>query len=200
MNSLPTGLKNEAGVGQALTYVNTVMDLLGDEITIGIAGAPGGLPQFCLMAGLRNVEQAKTMLKLVGPMTPSEPHSGVDISTLAVPMPLPIYIAFVENDLILCNDLEKIKGLIDFDKAKAASKLFASLDPAFDAAAPCYGALLIKSGLITDVVRPLSGFAGGIPPEIQARIDKVVGTVRELRATKAMKNSWLEDRISLYFN
>ena len=199
MNSLPPELKNEAGVGQALTYVNSVMDVLGDEITIGIAGAPGGLPQFCVMAGLSNLEQAKTMLKLVGPMTPSEPHSGVDISLLAVPM-LPIYIAFVENDLILCSDLEKIKGLIDLDKAKSASKLLASLDPAFDAAAPCYAALLVKSGLITDVVRPLSGFAGGIPPELQGQIDKVVGTVREFRATKVMKNSWLESRISVYFN
>ncbi len=200
MNSLPSELKNEAGVSQTLTYLNTAMDLLGDEITIGIAGATGGLPQFCVMAGLGNIEQAKTMLKLLAPMTPSEPHSGVDISLLAVPVPLPIYIAFVENDMILCNDLERLKGLIDLDKAKSASKLFASLDPAIDAATPCYAALLIKSGLITDVVRPLSGFVGGIPPEIQGRIDKVVGTVRELRATKGMKNSWLEDRISVYFN
>lgn len=200
IKSLPPEVKNEAGLSKALPYVETVLSMLGDEISVGIAGAAGGLPQVYLMAGLGNAEQAKGLIQLAAPMTPSDPHEGVEISLLAIPSPVPVYIAFVDNTLMVCNDLEKLKGLITLAKAKSASKLFTSLDPAMDPATPSFGALLVKSALVTDVVRPLAAFMGGLPPEMQGPVDKVVSTVREIRATKTLQGGWAKENLSIYLN
>jgi len=201
MDSLPPDVKSQAGVAQALTVAGTVLDLLSDEITIGIAGSAGGLPQIYLLAGLANVDQAKNLLQTYNiPMTPSEPYNGVEISSLAVPSPLPFYVAFVENTFVLCNDQDKLKGIIDMAKAKTTSKFFSSLDPALDAATPRFITLLVKSGLISDIVKPMSAFFGGIPAEVQGPLDKVTSAVRELLLTRDLKNNWLEDRLSIYLN
>ena len=147
------------------------------------------------------MDQAKNLLQTYNiPMTPSEPYNGVEISSLAVPSPLPFYVAFVENTFVLCNDQDKLKGIIDMAKAKTTSKFFSSLDPALDAATPRFITLLVKSGLISDIVKPMSAFFGGIPAEVQGPMDKVTSAVRELLLTRDLKNNWLEDRLSIYLN
>ena len=197
INALPPEIKKDTGVAQAMTYINQVVEMLGDELTIGVASAVGGFPQLILMAGLGNPQQTKDMIQMLAPMTPSEPHAGVDVSLLAVPAPLPIYISFPGDTVVISNDLERMKGIIDMIQAKSGSKLFASLDPPIDAAVPRYGALLIKSNLVSDVVVPLAGLAGGIPSEMMMPINKVVDVLREVRGSKDMKGNWVESRLTL---
>ena len=197
LNALPPDLQKEAGVAQAMNYVNNVLGLLGDELTIGIAGAQGGLPQLILMAAMGNPEQTKSFLQALAPMTPGEPHAGVDISLLAVPAPIPFYIAFPGDTLVIANDQEKLKGIIDLMQAKSASKLFASLEPPIDLAMPTFGALLLKTSLLTDVVVPLAGLAGGIPPAMQMPITKISEILREVRITKSVENNWYAGRLTL---
>jgi hypothetical protein len=200
MDSLPPEVKNQAGVQQALTYLNEVLEVVGDEITAGVAPGPGGVPQLYLLAGIANVDKAKTLLQTLVPAMPAEPYNGVDISTLAVPM-MPFHFAFVDNTLALCVDLDKLKGIIDMVKGKTTSKLFASLDPPMDPATPRYFAMLVKSSLITNIMTPLAIFMPSISPGLQGpTVDSLIGVMRELRMTKDLKGSWVEGRLTIHLS
>jgi len=203
IDSLPPEVKNQVGVQQALTYLNEVLEVVGDEITVGVAPGPGGLPQLYLLAGIANVDKAKTLLQTLVPAMPAmpaEPYNGVDISTLAIPM-MPFHFAFVENTLALCVDLDKLKGIIDMVKGKTTSKLFASLDPPMDPATPRYFAMLVKSSLITGIMTPLAIFMPSISSGLQGpTVDSLIGAVRELRMTKDLKGSWVEGRLTIHLS
>jgi len=203
MDSLPPEVKSQAGVQQALTYLNEVLEVVGDEITFGVAPGPGGVPQLYLLAGISNVDKAKTLLQTLVPAMPAmpaEPYNGVDISTLAIPM-MPFHFAFVDNTLALCVDLDKLKGIIDMVKGKTTSKLFASLDPPMDAATPRYFAMLVKSSLIANIMTPLAIFMPSISPGLQGpTVDSLIGVVRELRMTKDLKGSWIEGRLTIHLS
>jgi hypothetical protein len=200
IDSLPPEVKSQAGVTQALTYLNEVLEVVGDEITAGVAPGPGGIPQIYLLAGVGNVDSAKALLQSLVPAIPAEPYNGVDISTLAIPM-MPLHFAFVENTLALSSDLDKLKGIIDMVKGKTTSKLFASLDPPMDPATPRYFAMLVKSGLITGVMAPLAIFMPSISAGLQGpTVDSLIGVLRELRMTKDLKGSWVEGRLTIHLS
>ena len=200
MDSLPPEVKSQAKVTQALTYFSEVLEVVGDEITVGAAPGPGGIPQLYLLAGVGNVDQAKSLLQTLMPAVPAEPYNGVGISTLAIPM-MPLHFAFVENTLALCNDLDKLKGIIDMVKGKTTSKLFASLDPPMDPATPRYFAMLVKSSLITGIMTPLAIFMPSISSGLQGPIvDRLIGVVRELRMTRDLKGSWVEGRLTIHLS
>jgi hypothetical protein len=200
IDSLPPDVKNQAGVQQTLTYINQVLEIVGDEITVGVAPGMGGVPQLYLLAGIANVDKAKALLQTLVPAMPAQPYNGVDISTLPTMM-MPFHFAFVDNTLALCVDLDKLKGIIDMVKGKTTSKLFASLDPPLDPATPRYFALLVKSSLIADIVTPLAMFVPSISPGLQGPLwDTVIGVVRELRMTKDLKDNWVLGRLTVHFS
>jgi hypothetical protein len=130
-------------------------------------------------------------------MTPSEPHEGVDISMLAVPM-IPVYIAFPGDTLLLSNDVDKIKEIISLIKAKSVSTLFKSLDPALDPAQPTYMMFLFKSGLLKDLLGLASLAGGAVPTEIQTSLDKATELARELRISKIGKDNLVESRVTIF--
>ena len=203
MDSLPPEVKSQAGVTQALTYFNEVLEVVGDEITAGVGPGPGGLPELYLLAGIANVDKAKTLFQTLVPAMPAmpaEPYNGVDISTLAVPM-MPFHFAFVDNTLVLCAGLDKLKGIIDMVKGKTTSKLFASLDPPMDPATPRYFAMLVKSSLITGIMTPLAIFVPSISSGLQGpTVGRLIDAVRELRMTKDLKGSWVEGRLTIHLS
>jgi len=197
LDALPPELEQNEGFQEAKKYIDKVVAALGDELTIAVT-AGAGLPNLFLLANLGNPEEAKSVIEDLSPLTPGETHEGVDISTLALPLPIPLFLAFPQDTIVLGNDKENLKIIIDHIKNKTASGLFASLDPPLDPATPRYSAIVINTKLITDVVIPLSGLAGGIPPEAQTYVNVVTDILRELRITKEQEGDWAEGRVSLF--
>ncbi len=197
LTSLPQELNKDDGLTQAMTYVNQIVDMVGDELSIGISGGVGGMPQLVLLAGLSKPDVAKGMLEMFAQLTPQDPYKNVEITLLSLPLPMPFYLAFAGDLLIVANDLEKIKGVIDLNEAKKASNFFASLDPALDPAHPMLGAMLVKSSIVTEVVIPMLSMFGGVPAEMQMPIDKTTSVLREIRMVKDLNGSWVESRLSL---
>ena len=199
VDGLPPDLQGSEGVEEIMKQVDKALGVLGDELTIAVA-AGAGLPSLFIMAGLADPEKAKSIIEELAPIQPGETYEGVDIGTLAVPAPLPVYLAFPADTLVISNDVEKLKGIIDNLKSGEISNLFASLDPPLDPATPRYSAFLISSKLLTDVVIPLSGLAGGIPPAAQDRINIVTNVLKEVRVLKEQKGNWAEGRLTLSLN
>jgi hypothetical protein len=198
----PEVLKQQA----VLQQVNQVLDMIGDEITLGIVGSDA-LPLMYVMVGLANPEQTKAMIQLLAPMTPvgegegeGEGEAPGAIQQLALPLPIPIFIAFPGDTLMLSNDKDKLKSAIGMFDKKESGGLLKSLVPPIDPATPISTLLSVKSDLITKVVLPLSSLTGGgIPPQFQDPINKVTSALKEVRMVNFMQGTWMEGSLALYF-
>jgi len=197
--NMPPELANE-GLQGAQESISKAFELIGDEITLGLTDMALGMPAIFLMASMANPEEGKAYLTDLLSATPSgEKHGDVELMTLALPSPIPLHMAMANDVALLGNDLEKLKGIIELLQNNKQSDLFASLDPALDPATPRYSMLLFNSRLLSEVVIPLSGFAGGaIPPEASLIMNKVSEVVREIRAVNDVKNNILEKGLIIY--
>lgn len=193
-------LQQEAGFVQVMGIVNQVIEVIGDEFTIGVTTSGGGMPAILAVAGLANPEQAKVLIGTLAPTTPTETYSDVEISMLALPSPVPAYIAFPGDTAVVSNDLDKLKSMIDAVKNKTVSNLFASMNPPLDPAVPRQTALVLNSKLVTDVVLPLATIVGGLPPDIQEPVTKLSTALREIRILSEEKDNWYDSAITVYFN
>ena len=200
LNALPPEVQKDAGLSQVTMYINQAVELIGDELTFGISAASGGIPQAFLMANLAQPDQVKALIQMFAPMTPAEKHEDVDISIVAVPLPVPIYIAFPEDTVMVANDLDRFKEVITAIKTKTPTNFLGSLDPPVGLDAPMYGILMLKSALVGDIVKPLAGLGGGLTPEMEMPLDKLVENVREIRASQDIENNWQVSKITFYLN
>jgi len=197
LNALPPEMQEGGGYQEAIGYVNQVLDILDDELVIALT--PGmGWPNAFIMASLKDPKATKELLDTVAPMTPADPHNDVEIFMLALPAPIPVYITFPGNTLLLSNNADEMKVLMDRLASGEASTLFASLDPPLDPATPRQGLLLVDSKLLSDVVIPLSSFVGGVPAEYQMPVNKTVEILREIRITSEVKDNWATGSLALH--
>ncbi len=198
LQGLPAELTESAEFAQGMTIANQVLEMLGDEVTLGVAGAEEDLPSAVLMVSLANPEPTKGLLQMLVPTMPGETHNDVEISTIAAPIPVPLSIAFLDDVLLAANDTDKMKAIIDMLKEKKQSKLFASLEPPLDTAVPRFNALLVNTSLLTDVVVPMAALAGGLPPDLEPVFDEVGAELREVRMLAEIDGSWQVSRLSVY--
>lgn len=198
LNALPPEVQKDAGLALVSSYINQAIGLIGDEVTLGIASANGGVPQAFLMASLAQADQVKGLIQMFAPMTPATKQDDVEISIVAVPLPVPVYIAFAEDTMMLANDIDRFKELITAMKAKTPTKFLTSLEPPIDPAAPLYSQVLLKTSLVSDIVKPLAGLAGGIPPVAEVPLDRLTSTVRELRLGQGIENNWHVCRLTIH--
>ena len=198
LNAMPPEMQEGGGYQEAIGYINQVLDILDDELVIALT--PGmGIPNAFIMASLKDPKATKELLDTVAPMTPADPHNDVEIFMLALPAaPIPVYITFPGNTLLLSNNADEMKVLMDRLASGEASALFASLDPPLDPATPRQGLLLVSSNLLSDVVIPLSSLVGGIPTEYQMPVNKTVEILREIRITSEVKDNWATGSVALH--
>jgi hypothetical protein len=201
MTALPPEVVKQQAV---LQQVNQVLDMIGDEITVGVVGSDA-LPLVYLMVGLANPEQTKAMVQLLAPMTPAGEGEGEGegegaVQQLALPLPIPVFIAFPGDTLMLSNDKDKLKSAIAMFDKKESGGLLKSLVPPVDPATPISTLFSVKSELITKVALPLSSLAGGgVPPQFQEPINKITSALHELRMVNFMRGTWMEGSLALYF-
>jgi hypothetical protein len=172
--------------------------LLGDEVVLGVTRTNEGFPGLLLMAAMSNPEQTKGLIKSLAAITPQETYNEIEIGRLTVPLPISPLVAFAGDTLVLATNLDKLKATLDAFKAAGPSAFFASLDPPFQADLPRYGALIIHSDLVSNLLQ-FGLAAGAIPPEYQKILEKVAQVVKDLRATSDVRNNWQEFQLTLAF-
>jgi hypothetical protein len=176
------------------------MTMIGDELTIALTGMEGLIPKAVIMMGMADPVNTKALLQMLIPMQPGEQHNGVDIMSMAVPLPVSLSIAFPGDIMMVSTDVTAMKGIIDLIQAGQKSTLFGAMQPAMDDALPRYSALVLKTGMIGQVVQQVAPLAGGLPPEASMVLDAFTSIVRELRMTQEMNGTWMDSKFSIYLN
>ena len=174
-----------------------VITQLGDELSIGITGAEGGLPNINALLGLAQPESTKGLLQMFVPMQGGVDYEGFSIGKLPTPLGLDINLSFVDNFLLASTSEEGAKAIIDLHKAQKASALFASLDPPLDIETPVYQTIVFNSAMIEQAMG-----AAAMLPTAPATMDpgmtRIVNAIRELRVVGAMEGTWLTSRATVY--
>lgn len=183
-----------------------VMQMLGDEVTIGLAGVQGIMPNVVLLAGLSNPDDTKQKLSafMQNSTTPPENYNGVELKTVLIPgaMPIPVTVAFAQDVLLAGTDAATLKTIIDLLASKGTSPLFGSFNPPIDAAVPRFSALAIKLDALGAVVKQLVPLMGGEAPvqQITAGIDRATGAVRDVRMSQEMVDGWQRGLVTISLN
>lgn len=190
LDTLAAQAAAEPQMAQGLTMGRQVLQMLGPEITLGLAPATDDLPAAVLMLGLTNPEATKGLLQMLVPTMPEETYKEVEISSIAAGIPVPLSIAYPGDFVLVSSNIDEMKRIIDLLKEEKASELFAKLNPALDPSVPRYSALVLKTSLYTDVIQPLSVLVGGLPMEADEIVTRVASAVDELRMVQEMKGDW----------
>lgn len=187
-------IANSAGgdAQQVMGFVPQVLELIGEEVTLGVETKENDFPALVLMLALKEPESAKGFIKIIAGqyLIPGETHNEVEINSIAAASPIPFSVAMPDDLIVISNNVDAIKSIIDLNKAGGQTDFFSSLDPALSANTPRYNAAVIQSKLLSDVVIPLSALAGGIPDEY-APVAKVLSEdVKEVRLLNEMDGTW----------
>lgn len=176
---------------------NQVVQMLGDEITLGVAAKPNDFPQVFLMFTMAQPEPTRNLLEVLIPTTGGEDYGNTSIKAIAAPIPVPLYIAFPSDVVLVSNNVDGMKAIIDRIANNTFTKALESFTPPLDPEVPRFAAVGINTKLISDVVLPLSSLMGGIKGDagdVLAKVDKVV---KEVRLLSEQRGTWYERRAQI---
>lgn len=192
VNYLPEEVRNSPGASQGIMYATNALQLLGGEFTIGVAKALAvGYPGIYLIAELADTEGAEIFLQMAPQSDYETPYRDIQIKEIQAPLPIPIYFAVVGNALIISNDVEGIRGIIDLSKDAKTSGLFETLSPPIPVTMPLYQAFMVKLNLYSDVISPLAAIMGqSLPGDLTPIMDTVAGLFENIQIRNGMENTW----------
>jgi hypothetical protein len=185
----------DPGMAQGLSMGRQVVEMLGNEVVIGISEVPNDFPAAYIMLSLSNPEPTKGLLQMLVPMMPDPELTEFGISSVAAPIPVPLSIAFEGNMVLVSNSVDGMKDIITMSREGKTSELFGTLG--LDPAVPRYQALVLDSRLISDIVVPLSSLQGGLPDDVAPIADVVGALVRDVRLLSEMDGSWWTTSLSV---
>jgi hypothetical protein len=182
-----------AGAGMAVQVINQI----GDELSIGVTGAEGGLPNINALLGLSQPESTKGLLQMLVPMQGGVDYEGFSIGKIPTPVGLEVNLSFVDNFLLASTSEDGAKAIIDLHKAQKASALFASLEPPLDIEKPVYQTFFFNSAMIEQAMG-VAAMLPTAPATMDPGMTRVINAIREFRVVGAMEDSWLTSRTTVY--
>lgn len=183
---------------QAAVFAVPAIQMIGDEITIGIAAAENDFPSAFIMIALAEPDAAKGMLNMLVPSMPAEKYKDEEIKAIAAPIPVPVSMATPGDMVVVSNNIEGLKKIIDLKKDNAKTNMLQSLKDPMNPDTPRYQALVFKSQLLTDVVLPLSALGGGLPPDIAPAVNQGSAAVDEIRFVSEQRDNWTVSQLTVY--
>jgi hypothetical protein len=183
---------------EAAVFAVPAIQMIGDEITIGIAAVENDFPAAYIMIALAEPDAAKGMLNMLVPAMPAETYKDVEIKAIAAPIPVPVQMATPGDMVVLSNNVDGLKQIIDLKLANGKTDMLQKLKDPLDPTVPRYQALIFKSQLITDVVLPLSALAGGLPGDVGPAVTQGSAAVEEIRYVSEIRDNWSVAQFTLY--
>ena len=198
--------KNLMGVDQGnpqevmMDQLKTYMNMVGEEITLGITGFDGLFPKVVALLDLANAEEVKGMLSMTLQGMPAETYNNVELMKLSMPLPVSVSFGYVGNTLALATDLGQLKTIIDLFQSGNKSEFMPSLRPPIDPNAPLYSMFIARGELVTEFLKtPLmqAQLSTSVSSGPLIALRKVEQTIDEIRMTKNVNKDWQESRLTV---
>ena len=203
-NQLMSALPPEVVPPNVAGMLPQFVQMIGDELTLGIAGMEGLVPNAVIMISLKDeadpmkAENTKALLQMLIPITLEETYNEVDINTVQMPLPVSLYVAYPQDVVVITTDIQAMKGLLDLLTNEQSSGLFQALDPPIDETTQRYNMLYLKTDLIAEIVPQIASMTGSMPPEASMIIDVLTKLIREVRVSQDLDGTWQRGAVSIY--
>lgn len=190
-------LSNTAAFGDQMVMgaaiAKQVVSSLKDEVLVGVSGVANDFPGIFIMATLATPEATRGMMNMFVPTQPGELYREVQIEDVAAPgAPFPVSMIMLDDLLIVSNNVDGLKKIIDLQKDNQTSGYLSQLNPPLDPTAPRFSAFVLDTRLLSDFVLPLSTqLMGGLGGEADATVNTVAGTVDQIRAVNEIRGDWV---------
>ncbi len=185
------------GAGLVVSQFNQIIDLLGDELVLGITRMEYDFPAIYVMAGLKDVGPVKLLLQLAVTPTRVETYRESEISQASGNMPIPVFYTFFADALLVSNDVDGLKAVMDRLAEGKQSELFDRIGGDFSAEKSYYSAFYVDDAIFTDVVIPMAELSGVVLPGLRDAGARITAVVDEMRMTKGVVGKWLYGRVEI---
>lgn len=192
LDYLPDDVRNSPGVSQGIMYVGNALQLLGGEVTLGVATNQNmQYPGVFLITRLSDSEGADVLLQMAPQADFETPYRDIQVKEIQAPLPLPVYFASIADALVISNSVEGIRGLIDLSKDGQTSGLFERLNPPIPVDIPLYQAFMVKLSLYADIVAPLMAITGqSLPGDLVPVLETVTNHFDTIRILNGVQGDW----------
>ncbi len=192
LDYLPDDVRNSPGVSQGIMYVGNALQLLGGEVTLGVATNQNmQYPGVFLITRLSDSEGADVLLQMAPQADFETPYRDIQVKEIQAPLPLPVYFASIADALVISNSVDGIRGLIDLSKDGQTSGLFERLDPPIPVDIPLYQAFMVKLSLYADIVAPLMAITGqSLPGDLVPVLETVTNHFDTIRILNGVQGDW----------
>jgi hypothetical protein len=200
LKGLPKDLTQSPMAAQNVTIATQVMTLLGEEIGIGIASGKDNIPTFFVMLDLSKADATRALIEMLVPMEVSETYKELPIKNIMLRFSgvRRLLLAMPGNFVLVSNNPDAIKRIIDLNADMQTSNLMATIQPPLDPATPRYTMFMLNTRVFDEVILPLVMLAPKAPPEVKAIADQVTAVLREVRFVSELNGSWQSSRMTFY--
>ena len=199
-SSIPPEMRSDPSFAQVNATTDTVVSLLGDELTLGVGPmGPAGPPITAIVSVTNPVKTLEFIQSFGLPLAPLETHGETTLYQIPVPIPVTIGFGLHKDLLIVSNDVAGLKGYLDRYDSGVPGTFLEQIEPAFPVV-PRYATLLIRDKLlevplIWQAAAGASGQSGALND-----IGRVGSVVRELRFDSVMEDNTGVTRLTAYVN
>ena len=194
--SVTQSLKENPAAAMVLTWGNQIIEMLKDEISVGITRMEYDFPSIYAMVGLADVDKAKFLLSMFVPSTDVETYREAKILQATGQMPVPVYYALASSALLASNDVDGLKAVIDRLLDGKSSGLLDSIR-GFASRSPYYAAFYVDDTVYSDVVAPTADLTGAANPDLEQTGKQVTDVIDAIRMTKGVEGKWLSTRFEI---
>jgi len=173
-----------------------LIDTAGGEATVAIFDGEDAYSNVVMLVEFRDGAVTRAKMKELGlaPLV-AETYNNVDIYSLIIPAPVPVYYALPKNTLVAASGIDKVKSLIDAVNSGKPTPFAAGLNPPLDPKVPRRQLLVARGELLTGVLIPVLTESSQLDEARTATATLSIQKIRDVRLTTEITNNWQDTRL-----
>lgn len=199
IDAVPPEALQDPSVAGSVMGANQALELVDDEIVVGITGMTANAPSGIVMIGLTNpqavIQQVGMFIMMAGGGMPEMPDEPGVVRELSFGPEMTFHYTVINNALLVATSHAEVEESVERIKAASTGGFFATLDPPIDAGLPRYFAFSMRPGVVENILAMQAG-GGPVDPDVKHALN----VFREFRVTQDMEGPWLVQHMGLYFN
>lgn len=190
--------QSQSALAPVAPSLTKLIDAMGNEIAMAVAGMEGGSPKLALLAQFNDGDAARAALNEMGILAlKDQTYNNTDLYAFFFPMPLmdQIRYAIPGNTFVVATNLDLLKTLVDMALSERNSGLMDALEPPLDESAPRRHLLVARKEFFTDAFVPLLASTGMISADQREIVAHTFDKLRDARLTTEVHNNWMDNRL-----
>jgi hypothetical protein len=197
IDAMPPAVFGDPVMLQSMMGANQALEVIDDEITVGVTGVAEGMPTGLVMVALTDPDQMIPMVNMLLILSGGQPLKMPDapgaIEEVTVADAVLLYYTLLDKTLLVGNRRDDVASAVANLQTPTASGYFESLSPPMDPELPRYLTVSVKPEALQRAMD-----AQDEATEENEMLRRSAEVVKEVRMTQEVDGPWLFLEISLH--